>query len=52
MCIEKANRVADALASIGCQITDVSLYDNPPNEIDQLCSFDSSGVATPRTICM
>ncbi|KAK2400459.1 TMV resistance protein N [Trifolium repens] len=44
----KANRVAYALASLGCQLVDVSLYDDdPPNVIDQLCSFDSLGVTTP-----
>jgi hypothetical protein len=32
----KANRVVDALASLECRLIDVSLYDDPPNEIDQL----------------
>jgi hypothetical protein len=48
----EANRVADVLASLGCQLVDISLYDDPPNGIDQLCSLDSSGVTTPRIVSM
>jgi hypothetical protein len=35
----EANRVNDALVSLGWQLVDVSLYDDLPNEIDQLCLF-------------
>jgi hypothetical protein len=48
----EANRVADALASLGCQLVDISLYDDPPNGIDQLYSLDSSGVTSPCIVSM
>jgi hypothetical protein len=48
----EANRVADALATLGCQQDAFTLFEAPPLEVDQLCSFDSSGVPTPRIISM
>jgi hypothetical protein len=50
--IFNSNRVADALASMGCQQYGFTLFDAPSLGVDQLCSFDSSGVATPRIISM
>jgi hypothetical protein len=35
----ETNRVADALALLGCQLVDVSLYDDPPNGIYKFLSF-------------
>jgi ribonuclease HI len=48
----EANRVADALATLGCQQDACNLFEAPPLGVDQLCSFDSSGVTTPRFISM
>ncbi|PNX55786.1 ribonuclease H, partial [Trifolium pratense] len=41
----ETNRVADALAALGCQQDAFTLFDAPPLGVDQLCSFDSSGVS-------
>jgi hypothetical protein len=46
------HRVADALATLGCQQDAFNLFEAPPLGVDQLCSFDSSGVTTPRIISM
>jgi hypothetical protein len=48
----EANRVVDTLATLGCQQYTLTFFDGPPLGVDQLCSFDSSGVTTPRIISM
>jgi hypothetical protein len=47
---KEPNRVADALVSIGCQLVDFSLFDDPPNNIDKLCFFNFLGVSISRII--
>jgi hypothetical protein len=48
----EANRVPDAFALMRCRLVDVTLFDDPSDGIDQLCSFDYPGVTTPRIIFM
>ncbi|CAJ2665985.1 unnamed protein product [Trifolium pratense] len=43
----ETNRVADALASMGCKQDAFTLFDEPPLGMDQLYSYDFSGVSTP-----
>jgi hypothetical protein len=39
----EANRVPDAFALMRCRLVDVTLFDDPSDGIDQLCSFDYPG---------
>jgi hypothetical protein len=48
----EANKVADALASIGCRSVGCIMFDFPPVGIDQLCLADSLGVTTPRIVAL
>ncbi|PNX62306.1 ribonuclease H, partial [Trifolium pratense] len=46
----EANKVADALASIGCQSVGCIMFDIPSIGIDQLCLADRLGVTTPELL--
>ncbi|MCI50065.1 putative ribonuclease H protein, partial [Trifolium medium] len=51
----EANKVADALASIGCQSVGCIMFDIPPAPVgvdDQLCLADRFGVTTPRIVAL
>ncbi|PNX55023.1 ribonuclease H [Trifolium pratense] len=48
----KANKVADAIASLGCEMQGFSYFDAPPTSLEQLCIDDVMGVSTPRVIFM
>lgn len=47
----EANKVADGMASMGCELDGgVVFYDDPPPLVQQLVAFHVLGVATPRVI--
>ena len=48
-CFREANKVADALANIGCNLqSGVAMYERPPNEVKELLFADCIGVGWPR----
>ena len=50
-CYREANKVADALANIGCNLSStLAIFDRPPPEIQELLFADSIGVGWPRTM--
>lgn len=47
----EANKVTDAIASLGCQMSNSLLvYDSPPDFVRGLLDDDVRGVATPRLV--
>lgn len=54
MCMyREANKVTDAIASLGCQMSNSLLvYDSPPDFVRGLLDDDVRRVATPRLVVL
>ncbi|PNY06182.1 ribonuclease H [Trifolium pratense] len=48
----EANKVADAIAALGCTTQGFSYFNTPPANLERLCLDDVMGVSTPRIITL
>ncbi|PNX72087.1 ribonuclease H [Trifolium pratense] len=48
----EADKVADALATMGCSLKETRVLEEPSFDLEQLCLADVLGVSTPHVISM